>query len=178
MYITPLNNQSFTGFRLKDGGAKALAEIFVDKPDYEKAFIRNIINPLKKVKTEVIYDGRDVFVKNEFGKRLVKNYAEPDEFGLNKYSVFKVKVQDMSDKKRFRNEDYYIDDGGSGARKTLKNSENTSIPAKFFAAKEIAKYEDDILFPNSAEKVSVPTRENLIDDKITELKIKYAKKPQ
>ncbi len=174
MYITPINSQSFTGFRLKSDGAKVLAELFIDNPEYEKAFVHYIINPLKKCRADVSYNGRDVFVKNEFGKRQVLDFAEINEFGSEKNSVYKVMIKNSITKNK-RKEDYYIPDRGKGARRLLANSEKTGIPSEFFAAKEIAEFEDKILFPELNSPII--KREELLKRKTKELKVKYTKKP-
>ncbi len=168
MYITPVNNQSFTGFRLKGNGAKALAEKFVSNPEYEKTFTRRIINPLKKINTDVIYDGEDVFVKNIFGKKKVTDFVDTDYFMGDKYSVYGIETKSFNNKKI--KEHFYIPDGGRSARKTLNDTELTGIPHEFFAAKQIALYENILVDTPKA----LPA-EDAIEAKAKELQFLYGK---
>lgn len=69
MNITPVNNnQSFgMAFRLKGDAARKLSEKFHTSNDATAAknyFMDNIANPIKALKSEVIYDGQKVFVKS------------------------------------------------------------------------------------------------------------------
>lgn len=82
------NNYSQTfgmGFRLKGNGAKKLAENFnnsCNPVEAEKRFNSLIIEPLKKVKSEVICDGENVFVKspnNDMYKVLAGNCIQRDK---------------------------------------------------------------------------------------------------
>ena len=178
MHITPVNNQSFTGFKLKADGAKVLAEKFVNDPQYEKIFMRRIVLPLKNTKTDVIYDGKDVFVKNVFGKRKMSDFAKADYLCGDKHSVYEVVVKRFGDKKFKQIEDYYIPDGGKGARKMLKDTEETGIPHEFFAAKQIALYEDDILYSNVKQHLhdKMPLEhDKAIENKIRNLEFLFGK---
>ena len=178
MRVNAVNNQSFTGFKLKGDGVRVLAEKFVNDPQYEKAFMRRIVSPLKNTKTDVIYDGQDVFVKNIFGKRKMSDFAQTDYLGGDKHSVYEVKVKRFGAKKVKQIEDYYIPDGGKGARKVLKDTELTGIPHEFFAAKQIALYEDDILYSNVKQHLhdKMPSEhEKAIENKIRNLEFLFGK---
>lgn len=70
MEITPMqNNQSFgMAFRLQGNGAKKMATSIVESKVPQTTndfFVNQIIEPIQKLKSEVIYDGEKVLVKNE-----------------------------------------------------------------------------------------------------------------
>ncbi len=62
------NSQNFgMAFRLNGEGAKKLAEKFHNFSDpgiAESYFVKNFVKPVEKFKSEVIYDGKDVFVRD------------------------------------------------------------------------------------------------------------------
>ena len=178
MRVNAVNNQSFTGFKLKGDGVRVLAEKFVNDPQYEKVFMRRIVLPLKNTKTDVIYDGKDVFVKNVFGKRKINDFVGNDYLNGDKHSVYKVVVKRFGDKKFKQIEDYYIPDSGNGAKKVLKDTEETGIPYEFFAAKQIALYEDDILYSNVKQHLhdKMPLEhDKAIENKIRNLEFLFGK---
>lgn len=61
MRINPINNfnQSFTSFKVTECGKKELAQKFAQNPEFEKAFVDDVIKPLSYTMTEVIYDGNN-----------------------------------------------------------------------------------------------------------------------
>ena len=179
MRVTNVNSQSFTGFKLKADGARVLAEKFVNNPDYEKVFMRRIAAPLKNLKTDVIFDGKDVFGKSSMGKKKVTDFAATDYLCGNRHSVYEVFVKRLGDKKINSPESYFIPDGGKGARKVLKDSELTGIPEEFLAAKQIALYEDDVLYSGIRQHIndkSLQKFDNAIENKTRDLEFLFGKK--
>ena len=57
-------NQSFTSFKVTEHGAKELAQKFAQNPEFEKAFVDDVIKPLSYTITDVIYDGEGQVIIN------------------------------------------------------------------------------------------------------------------
>lgn len=145
MRITPVNNQTFTAFRLKGDGAEKLAKDFIKNPDYEKKFMRLIVKPLSDSSSNVVYDGEKVSVKNNiFGKRIVTGHTEKEHKWGSINSIFEVFAR-YPHRKTPVAEEYCISDGGKSFRRVLTNHEKYLIPPEFLAAKEIALYEDKLI---------------------------------
>ena len=85
MEITPMqNNQSFgMAFRLQGNGAKKMATSIVESKVPQTTndfFVNQIIEPIQKLKSEVIYDGEKVLVKNEELKKTLQLWQEHNIF--------------------------------------------------------------------------------------------------
>lgn len=76
MRINPINNfnQSFTSFKVTECGKKELAQKFAQNPEFEKAFVDDVIKPLSYTMTEVIYDGNNQVVIHP--AHNINNYYE------------------------------------------------------------------------------------------------------
>lgn len=173
MIIKRDNNLAFTSFKLKNNGARVLAEKFIKDPSYEENFNKMIIKPLSVLKTSVIYDGSDVFVKNKLGNRKVLDSFEKDSFWGHKNSVFEVYSRFIKDDK-YKLESYYIQDGGKSSDRVAKNSQLYGISPKFLIAKEIALFEDKII-SKSPKLESVVDIKAQTKDKSKVLKHLYGK---
>ncbi len=74
MNVLPLqssnNQQSFGSFNLTESGAKKLATICEETPKLKKS-IYSIINPMRKLKAKVLYDGETCKVTNAKGDKCL-----------------------------------------------------------------------------------------------------------
>ncbi len=102
MHINPINNfnQSFTAFRVSELGAKELAKKFAENPEYEKAFVDDIVKPMSYIMSDVVYVGdkqviinpahdinnhyalldRDLFTGAEYTNVLLRNLRDGEIF--------------------------------------------------------------------------------------------------
>lgn len=84
-------------FKLKGDGAKKLAEKFHSYSDpsiAEESFVKKFVKPVEKFKSEVIYDGKDVFVKDHETSDIYKvmDEVKPVVDGSSAYYSVRNKV--------------------------------------------------------------------------------------
>lgn len=147
MDITPVqNNQSFgMAFRLQGNGAKKIASSIVESKvpqATEDFFVKQIAEPIQKLKSEVIYDGEKVLVKNEeLKKGSVIEVLDDNHSGFKPFSPQEA---------RFREFGFHVNvDGERRVYKILYPEQNRSLSnslallsgddCKLVCAREIAK---------------------------------------
>ena len=143
------NNQSFgMSFKVKENGAKKLAEIFVDSPKTEKYVMNNIIKPIQSSKSEVIFDGENAIVKSPDGSK-----------------VFGIYPKDAIPMPNNRRDIQYITDRGIyhinyNRQKDLDKIKNQNPTIKMlFNAKEIAKDLEEKMFGKTTTKAKKLSQE-------------------
>lgn len=57
------HNPSFGALRLTSYGAAAIAKDLLKRPDLQDSFVKRVVEPLKKCKTDVLYDSSKVHIK-------------------------------------------------------------------------------------------------------------------
>lgn len=140
------NNQSFgMAFRLQGNGAKKIATSIVESKEpkaIEDFFVRQIADPIQKLKSEVIYDGEKVLVKNEeLKKGSVIEVLDDNHSGFRPFSPQEA---------RFREFGFHVNVDGERRVYTIRYPEqnrslNNSLvmldgdDCKLVCAREIAK---------------------------------------
>ncbi len=153
------NNQSFgMSFKVKEDGAKKLAEIFVDAPKTERYVMNNIIKPIQSSKSKVIFDGENAIVKSPDGSKVFDIYPKDAISMPNNHRD----IQYITDKGI-----YHINYNRPKNLDTIKNQ--NPIIKMLFNAKEIAKDLEEKMLGKTTTKAKNLSQEEKIAQKAKHL---------
>ncbi len=95
------NNCHFGSFKLENFGAYTLAEYFAEHPEKEADFMVNVIEPLEKSDSEVIYNGYTVaykHAKEKEGHGIVNGYgSDPNVLAIISHDYRRQACYRLSD---------------------------------------------------------------------------------